>query len=146
MVLFRKWDDTLSLTNKVFVKRAAKISLIVSTILILVVAILVVRDLRYPPEWDKIHLGMPRSEVENLIGRGVGEWPGWSGPYWEDRGVLVRNELNLYIDPVDGVTIIYLERFSIIPGEHRLWNVRAEYAHSAAANANVSTNANTGKK
>ena len=90
-----------------------------------------INDLRYPLEWDQIHLGMTRSEVEKLIGPGGGEWPGWSGPYWDDRGVLVRNQLHLYIDPYEGVTIISLQHFSIFPGEHRLWNVRAEYAHPA---------------
>ena len=61
--------------------RVGKISLIVTLGLSLVGGALIVNDLRYPPEWDQIHLGMIRSEVYCLIGAGGGEWPGWSGSY-----------------------------------------------------------------
>ena len=111
--------------------RVVKVSLLVFLGLSLIGGAVVINDLRYPPEWDQIHLGMTRAEVYSLIGPGGGEWQGWSGIFWSDRGFLIRNQLELYIDPYNGVSIISLQRFSIIPGEHRLWNVRTEYAHPA---------------
>lgn len=110
--------------------RVIKILLVFAILLALVVGVAVIRDLQYPTEWDQIHLGMSGEEVNELIGPGVGEWPGWSGAFWNDRGLLIRNQLELYIDPFEGVTIISIKRLSIFP-EHRLSTVRAEYSHPA---------------
>jgi hypothetical protein len=106
--------------------RVVKISLVIFIGLLIVGSIVVVNDLRYPPEWDQIHLGMPRSEVESLIGRDPGEMVGLGSAYWNDRGMLIRNQLELYIDPYDGVSIIALQRFLTFPELH-LWDVKTAY-------------------
>lgn len=111
--------------------RTAKIAIVALVVLITTCGGIVINDLRYPPEWDQIRLGMPRSQIETLIGPGGGEWTGWSSAYWEDRGLLIRNELAVYMDPAEGATIIAIKRISTVPGEHNLWTVRAEYAHPA---------------
>lgn len=93
----------------------------------LVVGIVALNDLRYPAVWDQIRLGMTRAEVYDLIGESGGEWSGWSGMYWHHNGILIRNQLELYIDPTDCVTIISLKHQSSFPTIHDLWIVRSEH-------------------
>src|SRR5580765_1156518 len=106
--------------------RIVKISLIIFLALSLIGGVVVINDLRYPPEWDQIHLRMTRSEVEGLIGPDPGEMIGMGSAYWNDRGIFVRNQLQLYIDPFDGVSIIRIQRFSTFPELH-LSDVKTAY-------------------
>ena len=95
--------------------RMFKGSLIVSLILFLAIGLVIVNDLRYPSEWDQIHLGMSRTDVENLLGPDPGEMKGLGMADWDDGGILIRSQLQAYIDAKEGVTIISIQRFSIIP-------------------------------
>ena len=108
--------------------RALKVSLAILLLLTLAVGVALIIDLGYPSQWNQIHLGMSRSDVESLIGPDPGEMKGMAPAHWSDRGIFIRNRLELYIDPKDGVTIISIQRFSTIPIERRLWDVRNEYA------------------
>ncbi len=50
-------------------------------LIIVFVMIGVKEELRYPPNWDKVHLGMSRQKVYDLIGPGIDEFPDWKGPF-----------------------------------------------------------------
>jgi hypothetical protein len=92
-------------------------------ILIALATFFIQRQFKYPSEWDQIHAGMSRQEVYDLIGPGGGEWPGWKGPFWFDRGMIVWHELRLSMMG-DRVIAVHINRYW---GEHHpLGVVRSE--------------------
>jgi hypothetical protein len=99
----------------------------IGIILVSLVAFFMRQQFVYPAKWNQIHVGMSRQQVYDLIGPGVGEFPGWKGPFWSDRGFIVWHELRLGMAG-DTVRSVWINRYW---GEHNdLGVVRSESADS----------------
>lgn len=52
----------------------------------------------YPEKWNEIQLGMSRQEVYSLIGRGGGEWSGWTGMHWIESHTILKQDMDIYFE------------------------------------------------
>jgi hypothetical protein len=101
-----------------------KIFIILLTLAVLL-ALIIGQDLIYPSEWNQIHLGMSRQEVYSVVGQGRDKDSNWTGHFWNDSGILFRNEIEVFFanDKVSNI----IQRQSFVTGQ-TIRIVRAEIA------------------
>ena len=93
-------------------RRRNTIILLLFTVLL---AVIIGQDFIYPSQWNDIHLDMTRQEVESLAGQSRDKDFKWQGHFWNDSGILIKNEI-LVFTTNDKVSSI-IQRQLLITGQ-----------------------------
>lgn len=84
-------------------------------LLTVLLAVIIGQDFIYPSDWNRIHIGMSRQEVYNLLGQGRDKDSNWQGHFWNDSGILIRNEISVFFTN-DSISSIVQDQ-SLITGQ-----------------------------